>query len=173
MSIHDNHRIQPIYSFKVRSRKDKGPVPQEGSCWWWTSLTDLPVLGDGAGVDLQDVQASLLIGQLNICKDHINDQGPDQNQAPGGGALTDLPVQPAGAQQGRVQGVWSVGGHDHLDSVQSIEAVHLVQQLQEDKSPDEHQTLEVEPEQTGLQHLHQGPLDLSVSRCSLRETTPT
>lgn len=30
------------------------------------SLTDLPVLGDGTGVDLQDVQASLLIGQLNV-----------------------------------------------------------------------------------------------------------
>lgn len=32
------------------------------------SLTDLSVLGDGTGVDLQDVQASLLIGQLNIWK---------------------------------------------------------------------------------------------------------
>lgn len=43
--------------------------------------------------------------------------------------LTDFAVEPAGPQQGRVQGVGSVGGHDHLDSVEGVEAVHLVQQL--------------------------------------------
>lgn len=45
-------------------------------------------------------------------------------------ALTDFPIQPARPQQGRVQGVRPVGGHDHLDSVQRVEAVHLVQQLE-------------------------------------------
>lgn len=43
--------------------------------------------------------------------------------------LTDFTVEPARPQQGRVQGVGSVGGHDHLDSVEGVEAVHLVQQL--------------------------------------------
>lgn len=50
------------------------------------------------------------------------------------GALTDFTIQPARSQQGGVQGVWSVGGHDHLDSVQRIETVHLVQQLKTHKS---------------------------------------
>lgn len=43
--------------------------------------------------------------------------------------LTDFTVQSAGAQQGRVKSVWSVGSHYHLDSVQRVKAVHLVQQL--------------------------------------------
>lgn len=43
--------------------------------------------------------------------------------------LTDFTVEPARPQQGRVQGVGSVGGHDHLDPVEGVEAVHLVQQL--------------------------------------------
>ena len=46
-----------------------------------------------------------------------------------GGDLTDFTVQSAGSQQGGVQSVGSVGGHDHLDSVQRVEAVHLIQQL--------------------------------------------
>lgn len=47
--------------------------------------------------------------------------------------LTDFTVEPARPQQGRVQGVGSVGGHDHLDSVEGVEAVHLVQQLTRQK----------------------------------------
>lgn len=47
--------------------------------------------------------------------------------------LTDFTVQSARPQQGRVQGVGSVGGHDHLDSVKCVETIHLVQQLKEHK----------------------------------------
>ena len=43
----------------------------------------------------------------------------------------DLPIETPGTQQGRVQGVVSVGGHDDLDVDRLIESVHLVQQLQE------------------------------------------
>lgn len=39
---------------------------------------------------------------------------------------TDLAIQSPWSQQGRVQGVWPVGGHDHLDSVQGVKAIHLV-----------------------------------------------
>jgi len=45
------------------------------------------------------------------------------------GPLTDLAVQPTGSQQRRVQRVRPVGGHDHLDPVEGVEAIHLVQQL--------------------------------------------
>lgn len=44
-------------------------------------------------------------------------------------SLTNFAVQSARPQQGRVESVRSVGGHDHLDSVQCVEAVHLIQQL--------------------------------------------
>lgn len=43
--------------------------------------------------------------------------------------LTDFSVQPSGPQQGRVQGVRSVGSHDHFNSVQSVKSIHLIQQL--------------------------------------------
>ena len=56
------------------------------------ALTDVAVLGDGPGVDLEDVEARLLVGQRNL----------------------DLSVEPAGPQQRRVQRVRTVGGHDHL-----------------------------------------------------------
>lgn len=55
--------------------------------------------------------------------------GLTNRRAATGGDLTDFTVQPAGSQQGGVQSVRSVRGHDHLDSVQCVEAVHLVQQL--------------------------------------------
>ena len=62
---------------------------------------------------------------------------------------TYFPVQPARPKQCRVQHVWPVCGHDELDLAQPVKPVHLVQQL------------------------HQGPLDLSVSRCPLREPPPS
>lgn len=43
--------------------------------------------------------------------------------------LTDFSVQPSGPQQGRIQGVRSVGSHDHFNSVQSVKSIHLIQQL--------------------------------------------
>mmetsp|Transcript_21145 Transcript_21145/g.36300 ORF Transcript_21145/g.36300 Transcript_21145/m.36300 type:complete len:231 (-) Transcript_21145:456-1148(-) len=44
----------------------------------------------------------------------------------------DLPVETAGPEKGRVERVGSVGGHDHLDVHRLVEAVHLVEQLQQD-----------------------------------------
>lgn len=93
------------------------------------------MLGDGAGVNLEDVQTSLFIRQFDIYntvgdfqvlvshikRNHVTSLIPH--------TLTDFAVEPAGPQQGRVQSVGSVGGHDHLDSVEGVKAVHLVQQL--------------------------------------------
>ena len=42
------------------------------------------------------------------------------------------PVESARSEQGRVQGVGSVGGHDDFDVDGLIEAVHLIEELQED-----------------------------------------
>ena len=55
------------------------------------------------GVDLEDVDSALLIGQTEL----------------------NFAVETAGTQQGRVQGVRSVGGHQHLDVAARIEAVQL------------------------------------------------
>lgn len=44
-------------------------------------------------------------------------------------AELDLAVQTAGPHEGRVQGVWSVGGHQHLDVAARVEAVQLVDEL--------------------------------------------
>lgn len=54
------------------------------------------MLRDGASVDLEDLKAGLLIGEGDF----------------------NLPVQAARTQQGRVQGVWAVCGHDdfHLQA---------------------------------------------------------
>ena len=55
------------------------------------------------GVDLEDVDSALLIWQTELI----------------------FGIEPAGAQQGRVQGVRSVGGHQHLNVASRIEAVQL------------------------------------------------
>lgn len=47
-----------------------------------------------------------------------------------GQAELDLPVQTSGPHQGRVQGVWSVGGHQYFDVASRVEAVQLVDELQ-------------------------------------------
>ena len=44
----------------------------------------------------------------------------------------DLPVETAGPEEGGVEGVLPVGGHDDLDVGGLIEAVHLVKELQKD-----------------------------------------
>ena len=41
----------------------------------------------------------------------------------------DLAVDSAGTHQGRVEGVWPVGGHEHLDVAPRLEPVHLVDYL--------------------------------------------
>ena len=64
-----------------------------------------------------------------------------------GQAELDLPVQTSGSHQGRVQGVRSVGGHQHLDVASGVEAVQLVDELQH------------------------GPLDLVVSAGAVVETS--
>lgn len=45
-------------------------------------------------------------------------------------AELDLPVQTSGSHQGRVQGVRSVGGHQHFDVASRVEAIQLVDELQ-------------------------------------------
>lgn len=45
-------------------------------------------------------------------------------------AELDLAVQTARSHEGRVQGVRSVGGHQHLDVTTRVEAVQLVDELQ-------------------------------------------
>lgn len=45
-------------------------------------------------------------------------------------AELDLPVQTSRSHEGRVQGVWSVGGHQHFDVATWVEAVQLVDELQ-------------------------------------------
>ena len=44
----------------------------------------------------------------------------------------DLPVETAGPEEGGVEGVLPVGGHDDLDVCRLVESVHLVEQLEED-----------------------------------------
>lgn len=100
------------------------------------SLTYFSMLGDGTGVDLEDVQTSLFIRQFDVWRTEVNVRSgvcartkPTQRTNRSGEDLTDFTIQSSGPQQGWVQSVRSVGGHDHLDSVQCVEAVHLVQQL--------------------------------------------
>ena len=62
---------------------------------------------DLLGVDLQDIDAALKVGQLH----------------------RDAPVEPAGAQQGGVQAVWAVGGGQHHHALGAVKAVHLGEQL--------------------------------------------
>ena len=45
------------------------------------------------------------------------------------GVPTYFPVETSWSEQGRVESVGSVGGHDHLDLAERVKAVHLVQQL--------------------------------------------
>mmetsp|Transcript_148811 Transcript_148811/g.414611 ORF Transcript_148811/g.414611 Transcript_148811/m.414611 type:complete len:336 (-) Transcript_148811:8-1015(-) len=70
---------------------------------------DVAVLGNGCRVDLQDVDACLLVRQGDL----------------------DLPVQAARPQEGRVQHVRPVGRHDDLHFAEGLEAVDLVQELHE------------------------------------------
>ena len=71
-------------------------------------------------------------------KDEKDDDADDADEGAG----------PAGPEEGGVEGVGPVGGHDHLHLPQHVEAVHLVEEL------------------------HQRPLDLSVRRSTFREPRP-
>lgn len=42
----------------------------------------------------------------------------------------DLPVQTAGSHQGRIQCVWSIGGHQNFDVATRVETIQLVDELQ-------------------------------------------
>ena len=44
----------------------------------------------------------------------------------------DLPVETAGPEEGGVEGVLPVGGHDDLDVGRLVESVHLVEELEQD-----------------------------------------
>ena len=70
---------------------------------------DVAALGNRRRVDLHDVQAALLVGQRDL----------------------DLAIQTTRTQQGRIQRVRSIRGHDHLHFAERVEAVHLVEQLHE------------------------------------------
>lgn len=60
------------------------------------------------GVDLEDLSASLEVGKAKL----------------------DLAVQAARAHQRRVQSVWAVGRHEHLDVAPRVEAIQLVDDLE-------------------------------------------
>ena len=70
-------------------------------------IVDVAMLRDGVAVDLEDLHPGLLVGKRDLY----------------------LPVQPAGSEEGGVEGVGSVGGHDDLHLPQHVEPVHLVEQL--------------------------------------------
>jgi len=46
-----------------------------------------------------------------------------------------LPVEPSGAEQGRVQNVWAVGGRHYYDAFVGFEAVHFDEELVEGLLP--------------------------------------
>jgi len=60
------------------------------------------------GVDLEDVHTSRFVGVGEL----------------------DLPVYSPRSQQSRVQDIYAVGGHEHLDLVGGLKAVELVEQLE-------------------------------------------
>jgi hypothetical protein len=53
----------------------------------------LSVLGDRSGVNLEDFESGGFVGQRNL----------------------DFSIQTTGSEEGRVQGVRTIGGHDHFD----------------------------------------------------------
>ncbi len=69
--------------------------------------TDIAVLGDRRRVNLDDVEAALLVRQRNL----------------------NLAVEAARTHQRRVERVRPIGGHDHLDHAERVETVQLIQQL--------------------------------------------
>lgn len=69
------------------------------------------MLGDGCGVDLQDLHAALLVGEGDF----------------------DLPVQTARAQESGVESIGAVGGHDQLGFAEIVEAIHLVEELRRER----------------------------------------
>lgn len=101
-------------------------------------------------MDLKDVCATLqenegLLGKRSTDTGHLRPRFPKAHLQVRQAEL-DLPVQTAGPHEGRVQGVRSVGGHQHLDVASWVEAVQLVNELQH------------------------GPLDLVVSAGAVVET---
>lgn len=126
----------PYASYKKRHKKKQNVrfgnhVPQVGAVEAVAHLDDAlevdVALGDDAlGVDLEDLEAADLVGQGDL----------------------DLAVEAAGAQQGGVEGVGAVGGHDDLGLAEVVEAVELVEQL------------------------HERALDLAVRAGALREPPP-
>ena len=89
-------------------------------------VVDLARDGDAGGVDLEHLEPPHLVRERDL----------------------DLAVEPAGAQQGRVERVGPVRGHNDLGAAEVVEAVELVQQF------------------------HQRALDLAVGRGALAEASP-
>ena len=95
------------------------------------TLSSIEVVGRPGQLLVVDVRVDIHLPGVDL-----HDPGPGLL---GGGGELDLPVQPAGPQQGGVEDVDPVGGGDDLDIVIGGEPIKLVEELQH------------------------GPLDLSVS----------
>ncbi|KAI3480031.1 hypothetical protein L1887_57807 [Cichorium endivia] len=72
-------------------------------------VVELLLLGHRLGVDLEDLEARLLVGQRDL----------------------DLAVDTSRPHERRVERVGPVGGHDDLGLAEVVESVHLVEQLHE------------------------------------------
>lgn len=72
-------------------------------------VVNLAVLVDRRGVDFENLQTRLFVGQRNL----------------------DFPVETTRSQERRIERVGPIGGHDQLGLSQRVESVHLVQQLHE------------------------------------------
>ena len=88
---------------------------------------NLTALRDARCMDLENLQPLTLVGFRDF----------------------NLTVQPSWTEQGRVQNIRPVRGHDHLDLALFFEAVHLVEQF------------------------HERTLNLTIGRCTLREPRAT
>ena len=65
------------------------------------------MFSDGIAVDLQDLHTGLFIGKSNL----------------------DLSVKTSGSEEGGVEGVGPVGGHEDLDVAPGVETIQLINQL--------------------------------------------
>mmetsp|Transcript_17095 Transcript_17095/g.24981 ORF Transcript_17095/g.24981 Transcript_17095/m.24981 type:complete len:211 (-) Transcript_17095:715-1347(-) len=100
-----------------------------------TDCAQASLLADGRNVCCTDLLGSVhVVLEVEVLTEvHLAGAGLEHQAllAPIRVRELDLPVQAPGAQQGGVQGVGAVGGHDHLHRGGLVEPVHLVQELQQ------------------------------------------
>mmetsp|Transcript_3643 Transcript_3643/g.8113 ORF Transcript_3643/g.8113 Transcript_3643/m.8113 type:complete len:332 (+) Transcript_3643:111-1106(+) len=70
--------------------------------------SNVPIAIHAFGMNLEDVATSLQIGQAEF----------------------DLAVQSTGSQEGRIQRVWTIGGHENLDIASSVKTIQFGNNLQ-------------------------------------------